>query len=85
MRKEFDRAEMLGIGIDEDVAIVVKGDQFEVIGKDKGQVLVYDPKSWTKDTPDEKKWVRVRKGQKYDLKARNITSSRPSHTKLPNE
>ena len=85
MRKAFDRAEMLGIGIDEDVAIVVKGDQFEVIGKDKGQVLVYDPKSWTKDTPDEKKWVRVRKGQKYDLKARNITSSRPSQTKLPNE
>ena len=31
MRKQFDRAEMLGIGIDEDVAIVVKGDQFAVV------------------------------------------------------
>ena len=85
MRKEFDRAEMLGIGIDEDVAIVVKGDQFKVIGKDEGQVLVYDPKSWTKETPNEKKWVRVSKDQKYDLKARNIFPSRPSHTNLSDE
>ena len=63
---------MLGIGIDEDVAIVVKGDQFEVIGKDKGAVLVYDPKSWKKETPDEKKWVTLINGQKYDLKARKV-------------
>ncbi|MFT6181853.1 MAG: cyanophycinase [Akkermansiaceae bacterium] len=72
MRKEFDRAALLGIGIDEDVAIVVKGDQFEVIGKEKGAVLVYDPKSWTDDTPDLKKWVTVRKGGKYDLKNRKV-------------
>ena len=72
MRKEFDRAEMLGIGIDEDVAIVVKGDQFEVIGKEKGAVLVYDPKSWNEDTPDEKKWVTLLKGQRYDLKERKV-------------
>lgn len=72
MKKEFNRAEMLGIGIDEDVAIVVIGDQFEIIGKEKGQVLVYDPKSWKKDTPDEKKWVTVNKGEKYDLKKRVI-------------
>ena len=85
MQKEFDRAEMLGIGIDEDVAIVVKGDQFRVIGKDGGQVLVYDPKSWTKDMPDEKKWVRVRKGEKYDLKGRNIFPSLSSHTDSSDE
>lgn len=72
MRKEFNRAEMLGIGIDEDVAIVVIGDQFEIIGKDKGQVLVYDPKSWTDQTPDNQKWVTVNKGDKYDLKKRAI-------------
>ncbi|NIP97426.1 MAG: hypothetical protein GWO24_29930, partial [Akkermansiaceae bacterium] len=30
MREEFNRDELLGIGIDEDVAIVVKGDRFEV-------------------------------------------------------
>ena len=72
MRKEFNRAEMLGIGIDEDVAIVVTGDRFKIIGKDEGKVLVYDPKKWTKETPDEKKWIVVTKGQEYDLKARKI-------------
>lgn len=72
MRKEFNRAEMLGIGIDEDVAIVVKGDEFEVIGKEKGAVLVYDPKKWEKDTPAEKKWVTLVEGEKYNLKARKV-------------
>lgn len=75
MKKEFNRAEMLGIGIDEDVAIVVIGDQFEIIGKDKGQVLVYDPKSWKKNTPDEEKWVTVNKGDRYDLAQRKVMRS----------
>ena len=72
MRKEFNRAEMLGIGIDEDVAIVVSGDRFRIIGKDAGQVLVYDPRKWTKDTPDDKKWIVLSKGQEYDLKERKV-------------
>ncbi|MCX8238021.1 MAG: cyanophycinase [Akkermansiaceae bacterium] len=72
MQKEFNRAELLGIGIDEDVAIVVKGDQFKVIGKDNGEVLVFNPKSWKKNTPDEKKWITLTTGQKYDLKTRKI-------------
>ena len=72
MRKEFNRAELLGIGIDEDVAIVVKGDQFSIIGKDQGRVLVYDPKSWKKDTPNPKKWVTLKKGDQYDLAQRTI-------------
>ena len=75
MRKEFNRAELLGIGIDEDVAIVVKGDQFSIIGKDQGMVLVYDPKSWKKDTPDTKKWVTLKKGDQYDLAQRAIISA----------
>lgn len=75
MKKEFNRAEMLGIGIDEDVAIVVIGDQFEIIGKDKGQVLVYDPKSWKKNTPDEEKWVTVNKGDRYDFAQRKVMRS----------
>jgi len=75
MRKEFNRAELLGIGIDEDVAIVVKGDQFSIIGKDQGMVLVYDPKSWKKDTPDTKKWITLKKGDQYDLAQRAIISA----------
>ena len=72
MRKEFDRAAMLGIGIDEDVAIVVQGDRFEVIGKENGAVLVYDPKKWTDDTPDSDRWETLRTGGSYDLKERKV-------------
>ena len=79
MRKEFNRAELLGIGIDEDVAIVVQGDQFSIIGKDQGMVLVYDPKSWKKDTPDKEKWVTLKKGDRYDLaKRKAIPASAPN-------
>jgi cyanophycinase len=72
MRPEFDRAAMLGIGIDEDVAIVVTGDRFEVIGKENGAVLVHDPKKWKKTTPDTEKWETLRTGGSYDLKERRI-------------
>lgn len=72
MRPEFNRAALLGIGIDEDVAIVVQGDRFEVIGKPNGAVLVYDPKTWTADTPDTKKWQYLHTGGSYDLKERKI-------------
>jgi cyanophycinase len=72
MRKEFDRAALLGIGIDEDVAIVVQGDRFEVIGKENGAVLVYDPKKWKEKTPDKEKWVTLRTGGSYDLKGRKV-------------
>ena len=70
MNKEIDRAALLGLGIDEDSAIIVKGDVFEVIGKRDAKVLVYDPKSWTADTPDEKKWITLDLGDRYDLKNR---------------
>ena len=70
MNKEINRAALLGLGIDEDSAIVVKGDVFEVIGKKSAKVLVYDPKSWADDTPDEKKWITLKQGDRYDLKRR---------------
>jgi hypothetical protein len=35
-------------------------------------VLVYDPKSWKKDTPDEQKWVTLKKGDRYDLAKRKV-------------
>jgi len=77
MREVFNRAAMLGIGIDEDVAIVVKGDQFEVIGKKNGAVLVYDPQKWQADTPDQKKWETVRTGGRYDLNQRKTLKTGP--------
>ena len=74
MRPEFDRGAMLGIGIDEDVAIVVKRDRFEVIGKEKGAVLVYDPRKWKQDTPVEEKWETIRTGALFDLAQRRVLS-----------
>ena len=74
MRPEFDRGAMLGIGIDEDVAIVVKRDRFEVIGKKKGAVLVYDPRKWREDTPVDEKWETLRTGDLFDLAKRRIIS-----------
>ena len=82
MRKEFDRAALLGIGIDEDVAIVVSGDQFEVIGKKGGEVLVYDPRKWLKRTPAEEKWETIRTGGSFDLKNRKIIKKEGSPVKV---
>lgn len=75
MQKKFDRPNLLGIGIDEDVAIVVKGDQFEVIGKENGAVFVYDPKKWTKETPDKEKWITLKTGDRYDLADRKMLNA----------
>lgn len=42
-----NRPELLGIGIDESTAIIVKGDIFEVVGK--SYVVVYDGKFWSRE------------------------------------
>jgi cyanophycinase len=55
--------ELLGIGIDENTAIVVHDDQFEVIGE--GHVGVFDGK-----TSSRKKSLTLSPGQKFDLKRR---------------
>jgi len=72
MKPEFDRAALLGLGIDEDTAIVVRGNTFEVIGKPDGAVFVYDPRKWSDDTPDDKKYLTLRRGAKYDVKQRKL-------------
>lgn len=55
--------ELLGIGLDEPAAIVVKGDQFEVIGRSK--VAIYDNRDH-----DGKTYFFLDVGDRYDLKAR---------------
>jgi len=72
-----NRPELLGIGIDENTAIVVKGDSFEVIGK--SYVLIYDGKFWSREGSDLKKlpgksesFYFLREGDKYDLAERKI-------------
>ena len=69
--------EMLGIGIDEKTAIVVRQDQFEVIGI--SYVGVYDAQQWKvqkeKDGKISQPFFYMSSGQKYDLKNRKLIST----------
>ena len=69
---------LLGIGIYEATAIIVKGDIFEVVGK--SYVVVYDGKFWSregsefKDLPEKEQiFYFLREGDKYNLRERKIT------------
>ena len=59
---------LLGIGLSEATAIVVRGDQFEVMGK--AQVAIHDP---THPLPaGEKPYLVLQAGDRYDMKARQV-------------
>ena len=70
--------ELLGLGIDENTAIVVRGDQLEVIGA--SYVLVYDNQR-TLDSGG--RFYFLAPGDRYDLKTRDAT--RPSTSQQPVE
>lgn len=74
-----NRPELLGIGIDEKTAIIVKGDTLEVMGK--SYVLIYDNSFWSREGSDLKKlpaendlFYFLRAGDKYNLTERKIIS-----------
>jgi cyanophycinase len=58
--------ELLGIGIDESTAVVVHGDQFDVIGRSK--VLIHD--SNFQPRPGGKRYYVLAPGDRFDLKHR---------------
>jgi cyanophycinase len=64
---------LLGIGIDENTAIVVRGDQFEVIGQ--SYVVIYDN---TSVIPPDGEFYFLAPGDNFDLKTRKAT--RPIQT-----
>jgi len=68
--------ELLGIGIDEDTAIVVQGDRFDVIGQ--GYVAIYDQ---NKLIPPSGQFYFLAPGDRFDLKKREAL--RPSQTMRP--
>ncbi len=72
MDRGINRAALLGIGIDEATAIVVRQNIFEVIGKKDGVVLIYDPATWTSSTADADKYLSLSPGTKYDLEKRIV-------------
>ena len=68
---------LLGIGIDEGTAIIVKGNQFEVAGK--SYVAIYDGNFWSREGSELKKlpeksrmFYFLREGDRYDLKERKV-------------
>ncbi len=77
MKDSGQRKSMLGLGIDEGTAVVVKNDLLEVIGKPSGAVLIYDPSIWIKSLPDDRKFIRLGPGSKYDLRRRIVLKILP--------
>ncbi len=70
--------DLLGIGIDENTAIVVRGDRFEVIGQ--SYVLIYDPRV---TVGDGGRFYFLAPGDRFDLATRQAT--RPARTFRPIE
>lgn len=62
--------DLLGIGLSEGTAIVVRGDQFAVIGRWK--VAVHDNTRAVQ--PWEKSWFVLNAGDVYDMRARRVVS-----------
>ncbi len=60
--------QLLGIGIDEGTALVVQRSRAEVVGKN--QVAFYD--SQQTDADDDKDYIAVRPGERFDLKSRRV-------------
>jgi len=57
---------LLGIGIDEDTAVIIQGNNLEVMGSSK--VAIYDPER--KPAEGEKLYFFLNAGEKFDLKTR---------------
>ena len=76
------KPELLGIGIDEDAAILVTGDNFEVLA---GYVAIYDAK---RQLPNGGKFYLLRDGDRFDLASRRPSRpgrSQPGFEKLQEE
>jgi len=72
------RPELLGIGLDEDTAIVVSGDAFDVIGR--SYAVIYDNEH---QIPPDGKFYFLQAGDRYDLKKREALH--PTQTMKPLE
>ena len=69
--------ELLGLGIDENTAIVVSGNSFKVIGE--SYVLVYDGTFWSKEGSElkklpekDKRFYFLAPGDRYNMKTRKV-------------
>lgn len=69
--------DLLGISIDENTAILVEGNEFEVIGQ--SYVLIYDGTHWdqkkgayVRNSADQERFHLLKRGRKYDLASRQV-------------
>lgn len=60
--------QLLGIGIDEGTALIVRQHEAEIVGR--GNVAFYDARR--QDADDDKDYVSVGAGQRFDLEARRV-------------
>ncbi len=66
------KPDLLGIGIDENTAIIVQGEEFEVIGA--GYVAIYNSKNWAdKSFSNNGKFFLLSKGDRYNWRERKVT------------
>ena len=72
-----NRPELLGIGLDENTAIVVHGDEFEVIGA--SYVVIYDGTFWSREGSSLKNlpmndavFYMLKNGDSYNLRNRKV-------------
>lgn len=63
--------QLLGIGIDEGTALIVRQHEAEIVGR--GSVAFYDARR--QDADDDKNYVSVGAGQRFDLKARRAVEA----------
>jgi len=73
------RPELLGIGIDEGTAIVVRRDTFEVVGRSR--VAVYDDSAQAR----EDGFYLLSAGDRYDLRARRALPKPLAHGSVGDE
>jgi cyanophycinase len=71
--------ELLGIGLDEDTAIIVKGDRFEIVGS--SYVLIYDTQA---TTGRDGTFYFLAPGDGYDMATRRATRPSRSSSPVPN-
>jgi cyanophycinase len=77
MNTPFDRTKLLGIGIDENNAIIVQKNTFSVVGNPFGGALVYDPSTWYAEQPEKEKYLLLGPGSRYDLFQRKVLKLNP--------
>lgn len=76
---------LLGIGLDENTAIIVQGNEFEVLGE--SFVALYDYNRWDENSaaeyplPNGGRFFLLREGDRFDVATRKVTSWRGGNSR----